>query len=439
MTKDELLNLMKSGQLGNLQSPGGGTGCTRRRAAHRPSRSSGRVSGLASRRRRTARRCVRLRAVARPRRRACRRHRRRSSMMKRNARRRPGGWDRPRTGPAAVHGEASAPASAGSRRRSRCRPFWSTKKRLGGLASGSRKNRSQRLAVAAPRKTHIEIEPPITVRSLSEAIGVKAQDLIRKLMAMNQMVTINASLDDELAVVLAMEFGSELVVVHPRTAEDEMLDAFSSTADSENLRPRPPVITILGHVDHGKTSLLDRIRKSNVVQSESGGITQHIGAYQVESNGRAITFVDTPGHEAFTVDARPRRQRDRHRGSGRGRRRRRDAADDRGHRPRQGSQRADRGCAQQDRPAQRRHFGEYQQDLRRALAAGAASGRVGRRDGSRQDVGHERTGNRRVAHDAGNDRRAARAQGRPDPAGDRHVPGSVAVGGAGRRRFGAGP
>jgi translation initiation factor IF-2 len=168
-------------------------------------------------------------------------------------------------------------------------------------SSGSRKSRNQRLAVAAPRRTHIEIEPPITVRSLSEAIGVKAQDLIRKLMGMNQMVNINASLDDELAVVLAMEFGSELVVVHPHTAEDAMLAAFASTANSENLRPRPPVITILGHVDHGKTSLLDRIRKSNVVDSESGGITQHIGAYQVESNGRAITFVDTPGHEAFTA------------------------------------------------------------------------------------------------------------------------------------------
>ncbi len=168
-------------------------------------------------------------------------------------------------------------------------------------SSGGRKSRNQRLAVTAPRRTHIEIEPPITVRSLSEAIGVKAQDLIRKLMGMNQMVNINASLDDELAVVLAMEFGSELVVVHPHTAEDAMLAAFASTANSENLRPRPPVITILGHVDHGKTSLLDRIRKSNVVDSESGGITQHIGAYQVESNGRAITFVDTPGHEAFTA------------------------------------------------------------------------------------------------------------------------------------------
>ena len=101
--------------------------------------------------------------------------------------------------------------------------------------------------------------------------------------------------------MLSMEFGVELEVVHPRTAEDELLDSLAPGDASENLEPRPPVITILGHVDHGKTSLLDRIRKSNVVQSESGGITQHIGAYQVEYNGKPITFVDTPGHEAFTA------------------------------------------------------------------------------------------------------------------------------------------
>jgi translation initiation factor IF-2 len=167
--------------------------------------------------------------------------------------------------------------------------------------SGIKKSRGGRRTALAPvRRSHVQIEPPISVRGLSEEIGIKANDLIRKLMDMNQPVTINAFLDDDLAVMLAMEFGIEVELVHHRTAEDDLLESFASSGKSENLMLRPPVITILGHVDHGKTSLLDRIRKSNVVKSESGGITQHIGAYQVVSNGRPITFVDTPGHEAFT-------------------------------------------------------------------------------------------------------------------------------------------
>jgi len=174
-------------------------------------------------------------------------------------------------------------------------------RRVRASSKRGQKGGGQRFALAPTRKNHAQIEPPISVRNLSEAIGIKANDLLRKLMAMGQMATINASLDDDMALMLSMEFGVELEVVHPRTAEDELLDSLAPGDASENLEPRPPVITILGHVDHGKTSLLDRIRKSNVVQSESGGITQHIGAYQVEYNGKPITFVDTPGHEAFTA------------------------------------------------------------------------------------------------------------------------------------------
>ena len=159
-----------------------------------------------------------------------------------------------------------------------------------------------RAALAPTRKSQAEIEPPISVRALSEAIGVKASDLLRKLMNMNQMVTINSTLDEELATLLSIEFGIELRVVHERSTEEDFYDVYNAESSPEDLRPRPPVITILGHVDHGKTSLLDRIRKANVVETESGGITQHIGAYQVEdAEGRRITFVDTPGHEAFTA------------------------------------------------------------------------------------------------------------------------------------------
>ncbi len=157
-------------------------------------------------------------------------------------------------------------------------------------------------SVATHRITHAEIEPPITLRTLCEAIGVKGNQLIRSLMnSKGELYTINANIDEEVAMELALEFGVELSIVYPVTAEDELIASFENLGDEADLVLRPPVITILGHVDHGKTSLLDKIRKANVVATESGGITQHIGAYQVEHNGKKIAFVDTPGHEAFTA------------------------------------------------------------------------------------------------------------------------------------------
>ena len=173
-----------------------------------------------------------------------------------------------------------------------------------GRNRGPRRNqKGQRGGVLAPqKKTHAEIEPPITLRTLSEAIGVKGNQLIRSLMDLkSELYTINAGIDEELATELAMEFGVELQIVYERTAEDDLNDSMDVEDDAADLIPRPPIITILGHVDHGKTSLLDKIRKANVVATESGGITQHIGAYQVEHEGKRIAFVDTPGHEAFTA------------------------------------------------------------------------------------------------------------------------------------------
>ena len=154
---------------------------------------------------------------------------------------------------------------------------------------------------AAPRKTMAVLQLPVTIRGFSEAIGVPARIVLGKLLSMGMVSTnINADLSAETAELLAMELGVEIDIRRPVALEDKLLMALDHDDESATMEPRPPVVTFLGHVDHGKTSLLDRILGLNVAGGEKGGITQHIRAYRITKDGRAIAFVDTPGHEAFT-------------------------------------------------------------------------------------------------------------------------------------------
>ena len=154
---------------------------------------------------------------------------------------------------------------------------------------------------AAPRKGKVAIELPCTVRSLSEASGVPTVEIQRALMALGTMATINAELDPETAELLASDLGMEVEFKQPESLEESLLAHFEQEEDDPDaLSTRPPIITFLGHVDHGKTSLLDRIIGINVVSGEAGGITQHIRAYKIKKDERELSFVDTPGHEAFT-------------------------------------------------------------------------------------------------------------------------------------------
>src|SRR5919199_6651203 len=150
----------------------------------------------------------------------------------------------------------------------------------------------------APPTGPVTVESGVTVRDFSQALGVPMPELIKILMNLGQMRTATQSLSDDEVELIAAELKREVQIKHVGE-EDEEPETFDDP--EEALQDRPPVVTIMGHVDHGKTTLLDAIRKTSVVATEAGGITQHIGAYQVEHDGRRITFLDTPGHEAFTA------------------------------------------------------------------------------------------------------------------------------------------
>ncbi|MFO0919522.1 MAG: translation initiation factor IF-2 [Planctomycetaceae bacterium] len=152
---------------------------------------------------------------------------------------------------------------------------------------------------ATPLKSKAEIELPITIRSLSEALGRPAKSIMQILWNRGDKLTINAELTEDLAMELAMELGVDLQILREKDLEEELLEVENYPDEEALLLPRPPIVTILGHVDHGKTTLVDKIRSANVAATEFGGITQHIAAYQVRHNDKKLTFVDTPGHAAF--------------------------------------------------------------------------------------------------------------------------------------------
>ncbi len=171
-----------------------------------------------------------------------------------------------------------------------------------GRGGSGQRSAPQPRTVTRPRSP-VELPPIMTVREFSEATGIGAAEILKALMKGGVIANINQQVDYETAAVIASDFGIETKEFVPEKLANVVENISDALAQekSKDLRLRPPVVTIMGHVDHGKTKLLDAIRSSRVAEGEAGGITQHIGAYQIEVHGRKITFLDTPGHEAFTA------------------------------------------------------------------------------------------------------------------------------------------